>query len=206
MIRTIAILAVSLALVGCGVVYYTYEGQKYDSKEEFQQAIDAAVSDAMSTITPLPTALTKRKLVFAIPSESTLFTENLRRFVALNGREPTALQNEMNEHLSRSAYKNFKVFFDAVQKKNIYGSTQLIEMQSMTGSLAASPDADALYLVEPSLGSAQWYYVSSKHGQQIFAYDRSSPTPRYTLFLMPFKHRPYATDCSTKNNRGQIEL
>jgi len=175
MIKKFVGLIVLVALSGCAAVYQ-YNGQKYDSKEKFQQAVDSSLSGALSTITPLPAPLTQKKLVFAIPSETTAFNEQVRRHVALNGSQPNALQNEMYENQTKSNYKNVKVYFDALQKKNIYASTQFIEMQSPTGSFAASADTDALYYAEPSQGSGQWYYTSLKHGKQIFAYDRSSPT------------------------------
>lgn len=175
MIKKVVGLIAFVALSGCAAIY-TLDGQKYDSKEKFQQAVDSKVAEGLSSITPLPTPLTQMKLVFAVPSETALFNESVRRFVALNGKQPNTVQNEMSENLSKSNYKGIKVFFDAVQKRNIFASTQFIEMQSMTGSFAASADTDTLYLVEPSQGSTQWYYTSLKHGKQVFAYDRSSPT------------------------------
>lgn len=176
MIKKFASLIVVVALSGCAATY-TYDGQKYDSKEKFQRAVDSTVSGVLSTITPLPMPLTQRNLVFAIPSETTILNVSVGYHVKINGSPPNALQNEMIENLSKANYKNMKVFFDAVQKKNIYASTQLIEMQSGTGSFAASADTDTLYYVEPSQGSGQWYYNSLKNGKQIFAADRSSPTP-----------------------------
>ena len=176
MIKRIFGLVFLVVLNGCAVTY-RFEGQKYDSKEKFQQAVDSSMSNALSTITPLPSVLTQRTLVFAIPSETSLFNETLRRHIALNGGQPNSQQTEVYVNLARSTHTAIKVFFDAVQKKNIYASTQFIDMQSITGAIAASPDKDTLYFVEPTQGSGQWFYDSQKHGKQIFAYDRSSPTP-----------------------------
>lgn len=175
MIKKFVALIVLVALSGCAGTY-TYKGQKYDSKEKFQQAVDSSISETLSGIAPLPSPLTQKKLVFALPSKTTIVNESVRRFVEINGRQPNTLQNELVENLSESNYKNIKVYFDAIQKRNIFASTQLIEMQSMTGSFAASADTDTLYMVEVSQGSGQWFYTSLKHGKQIFAYDRSSPT------------------------------
>lgn len=175
MIKKITSLFIVIALSACAVTY-TYEGQNYDSKEKFHQAVDSSISGWLSTVTPLPTPLTQKKLVFAIPSEAALINESVKRFVATQGSQPTGPAKEILENLPKSTYKTIKVFYDAVQKKNIYASTQFIEMQSITGSFAASPDTDTLYMVEPSEGSNQWYYTSFKHGKQIFAYDRSNPT------------------------------
>lgn len=176
MIKKFVGLIVVVALSGCAVTY-RYDGQKYDSKEKFQQAVDSTISSALSNITPLPVPLTQKKLVFALPSEATLFDESTKRFVKLTGNQPTGNAKEILENLPRANLKGSKMFFDAIQKRNIYASTQFIEMQSMTGSFAASADTDTLYMVEPSQGSLQWYYTSLKHGKQIFAYDRSSGTP-----------------------------
>lgn len=175
MIKKFAVLIVFTALSGCAV-NYTFEGQKYDSKEKFQQAVESNALAVVSTITPLPIPLSQRKLIFAMPSESTIIDESVRRFVVLKGTQPIGPAAEILQNLSKSNYKNIKVYYDAVQKKAIYASTQFVDMQSMTGSFAASPDSDVLYMVEQSQGSNQWYYVSHKQGKQIFAYDRSSPT------------------------------
>lgn len=176
MIKKFAILIAVIALSGCATTY-TYDGQKYDSKEKLHQAVDSKLSYALSTITPLSTPLTQRKLVIAMPSEVAAFNETVSRHVKMNGSSPNAQQNEMYENIVKANYKSSRVFYDAIQKKNIYASTQLIEMESLTGSFAASAGTDALFFVEPSQGSGQWFYSSFKHGKQIFAFDRSSPTP-----------------------------
>jgi uncharacterized lipoprotein len=163
MIKKILGLVAVIALSGCAV-NYTYEGQKYDSKEKLHQAVDGHVFRTVATITPLPKPLTQKKLIFAIPSEATLFEESKKRYAKSQGTTPTGPAFEILENLTKSNYKNIKVFFDAVQKRNLYASVQLIELQSMNGSLAASTN------------TSQWYYTSLKQDKQIFAYDRSSPT------------------------------
>jgi hypothetical protein len=175
MIKKILGLVAVIVLSGCAV-NYTYEGQKYDSKEKLHQAVDGHVFRTVATITPLPKPLTQKKLIFAIPSEATLFEESKKRYAKSQGTTLSGPAFEVLENLTKSNYKNIKVFFDAVQKRNLYASVQLVELQSMNGSLAASTNTDALYLVEPSQGSSQWYYTSLKQDKQIFAYDRSSPT------------------------------
>jgi len=162
-------------LSGCAVTY-TYEGQKYDSKEKFHQAVESNMTAALAGIVPLPKPLTQKKLIFAMPSEAALIAESTKRFVQMQGTQPSGPAKEILENITKSNLKNAKVFYDGVQKRNIYSSVQFIEMQSMTGSYAASDGADALYIVEPTAGSGQWYFVSLKHGKQIFAYDRSAPT------------------------------
>lgn len=163
-----------IALSGCAV-NYTYEGKKYDSKQAFHQAVDSKVAEVLSGIVPLPTPVSKKKLIFAMPSETALITEVTSRFVKAQGSQPVGPAKEIIENLPKSTYKNIKVFYDAIQKKNIYSSTQFIDMPTMTGSFEASSDADTLYYVEPSKDSGQWFFNSIKGGKQIFSYDRSAP-------------------------------
>ena len=112
-----------------------------------------------------------------MPSEDTFVEETKKIFIKAQGTQPVGTALEIIENVPRSTYKGIKAFFDAVQKRNIYASTQFVDMQSTTGSFAASADTDTLYIVVPAPNSTQWYYASLKHGKQIFAYDRSSPTP-----------------------------
>ena len=175
MIKTFAILSVFLALCGCATTY-TYEGQRFDSKEKFFSAVDANMSNVLATITPLPTPLTQKKLIFAMPTALAFNVQDGKNFVKREGKEPTKQQMELNLDLNISNFKNIKVFFDAIKKRNIYASTQFIEMDSTTGSFAASPEADTLYLTAPGDNSAQWFYTSQKHGKQIFSADRSNTT------------------------------
>jgi hypothetical protein len=172
--KLITVIAI-VALNGCAVTY-TLEGKKYESKESFQQAVDLNVAEVLSTIAPLPAPISKKKLIIATPSESTLITEYTGRFVKSQGNPPVGNAKEIIDNLAKSNYKNTKIFFDAVKKKNVYLLAQLIEMQAMTGSYEASSESDALYYVEPTQGAGQWFYQSSKGGKQIFAYDRSAPT------------------------------
>ena len=112
-----------------------------------------------------------------MPSESTLASESTARFVKIQGTQPSGPAKEIIENLSKSNFKSIKIFYEAVQKKNIFASTQFLETQTMTGTFEASGDMDTLYFFELSQGSGQWFYHSSKGGKQLFAYDRSVPTP-----------------------------
>jgi hypothetical protein len=175
MMKKVLSVLVAAALSGCAVDY-TFEGQKYSSKEAFHQAVDSNVSAILAGIVPLPRPVSNKKLIFAVPSETALLSEANSRFVKSQGSQPVGAAKEILENLPRANYKNTKIFFDAVQKKNIFASTQFIEMPMMTGSFEASNDADAMYYIEPNQGSGQWFYHSSKAGKQIFAYDRSATT------------------------------
>ena len=176
MIKRLFVVFVSVALGGCASVNYTYEGQKYGSKEAFHQAVDYHVSGVLAGISPLPAPVSKKNLVFAIPSEAALVAESTSRFVKAQGSQPVGSAKEILDNLPKSTFKNIKIFFDAVKKKNIFASAQFIEMPTMIGTLEASSDTDAMYYIEAARGSGQWFYHSSKGGKQIFAYDRSGST------------------------------
>ncbi len=174
----IKFLLASLVLMSTGcAVHYTFEGQKYGSKEEFHRAVESTMDRAVSEIVPFNSPISKKSLIFAIPSQQTIIDESRNRFVAMQGSQPTGNAKEIVDNISISNYRGVKVFFDAVQRKNIFSSVKFVEMKTMTTSFAAADDVDVLYMVEPSRGSAQWFYTSQKYGKQIFAYDRSSPTP-----------------------------
>jgi hypothetical protein len=177
MIKKIAILIAVVALSGCTIgPHYFYNGQRYDSNETFQQAVNAHNSSILSTITRLPTPLTQRKLIFAIPTAVAFSEGDAKSIVKVQGREFREGEKRLNFNLNVSYFNRLKVFFEAIQKRKIYASTKFIEMDSTTGSFAASPDVDALFLVRPGANSLQWYYTSHKHGKQIFSYDQSNPT------------------------------
>lgn len=173
-LKALILVAFASALSGCAVTY-SYEGQKYSSKEEFHQAVERTLGSAVAEITPLASPLTKRKLIFAMPSEQTLHAENVRRFVAMQGTPPVGNAKEIIDNLTKSSYKNIKAFYDAANKRSIYSSVQFVDLDTMNGAIEPSESADALYFVEPTRGSGQWFYASVKHGKQIFAYDRSAP-------------------------------
>jgi len=70
-----------------------------------------------------------------------------------------------------------KVFYEAVQKRGIYSSVTVNETGSMANSLEPANEYDVMYHTEPSIGAFQIFYASSKHGKQVFAFDRSGATP-----------------------------
>ena len=175
MIRKFAVLLAIVALSGCATVY-KYDGQTYSTKEELNAAVDAQVSRVLATITPLPAPLTRRKLTFAMPSLALLNEMGWKEFSAQQGKEPSQQQKIVGSNLNQTIYTNIKIFSDAINKKNIYTSTQFMEMDSGSVSFPASTDTDTLVMSYPAPGAIQWYYTSLKNGKQIFAADRSSPT------------------------------
>jgi len=163
-------------LTGCGTVY-TLEGAKYDSKEKMLDASRTMFSGISNAIVPLPSPVSQKKLVCAIPSQYAFVNTALENFAKKQGSAATGSGKEIIETLTQSNYYGIKVFCDAIIRRNIYTSTQFVELDSLNGSYGASPNIDVVYLVEPSQNSGQWFFVTAKSGKQVFAYDRSSPTP-----------------------------
>ncbi|MET1078576.1 MAG: hypothetical protein ABWY06_11220 [Pseudomonas sp.] len=177
MVKQLVAAAGLLFLAGCAVpTTYTYGTQNYSSAQTFHAAANADMVAALSTVTPLPVPLTDKTLILAIPSESTRFNYAKSLFVRQTGQQPMNEALAILQNVGRVNQMGMRIYYDGLLKRNIYKSVQLIEMQAMTGEFSASPEADALYITEPAPGSAQWFYVSDKHGKQIFAADRSDPS------------------------------
>lgn len=170
--KLIALVAV-LALSGCAKNFYTLEGVKYDTKEEFHQAVDRMNNEALNGIKPLPSPVTKKNLIIAFPSPATIYAENISRQTKTSGQSPSGLLLERMENVSKANFATSKVFADGVQRRGIYASTKFMEMPSMTVSLEPSADTDVLYFSEPAISSGQWFFATQKHGKQVFGYDRS---------------------------------
>jgi hypothetical protein len=164
-----------LILSGCAI-NYSFDGQKYASKELFLKAVEDKVGDTLTLITPLSPPLSSKKLIMAMPSLEVYNKLGIENFIKINKKEPNSIQIEVSSNINRSAYLTTKIFLDAVQKKNIYRETQFIDMQSGTDSFAPSANVDVLYLVFTDANSVQWYFATNKNGKEIFGYDRSAPT------------------------------
>ncbi|MFZ6653905.1 hypothetical protein [Undibacterium sp. TJN19] len=169
------LLLILMALTGCGTVY-TFEGQKYDSKEKLFQASDNFISTSLNTVTPLPKPVSSKKLVFAIPSQLALYNESITRYETVQHTKAPGNVRDMLDGITTTNFRQIKVFYDAIAKKNIYQSTEFVGFDTMNGSYPASPDVDVIYYIEPAQGAGQWFFVSAKYGKQVFAYDRSSTT------------------------------
>ena len=173
MMKKLVALVAVFALSGCATNFYTLEGVKYDTKEEFHQAVGKMNTDALSSIKPLPSPITKKKLIIAFPSTTTIYTENISRQTKTSGQSPSGLLLERIENLSKANFDSSIVFADGVEKRGIYASSKFMEMPSMTVSLEPSADTDVLYYSEPAVSSGQWFFATQKHGKQVFGYDRS---------------------------------
>lgn len=172
MIKFLSPLILAGILSGCAATY-TLDGKKYNNSAEFQSAVESKRNAALNSISPLQKTITPKKLIAAIPSEQALYTENIRRVTAANGAAPNGVALEIIENLTKSNYKLTKIFYEATLKRGIYSSVEIKEMPSMAITLEPSNEYDVIYYTEPSISSGQYFYASSKHGKQIFAFDRS---------------------------------
>lgn len=171
--KLIVILLINVLLAGCAV-NYTFEGKKYNSEEKFHTAVNQAYFDAVARIKPLPEQVSSKKLIFGIPTISTLNSASNSWYQASNGSFPSDTGKRILENINAANYRGLKVFYEAVVKRNIYREVQLVDLNTMNGSIAPSPTVDVIYMVEPTKGSGQWFFASQKRGKQIFAFDRSA--------------------------------
>lgn len=172
MIKISSIILLSIFLTGCSTTY-TLDGQKYESPAAFQNAVESQRLSAIGSVKKLPAPLNPKKLIAALPSEQTLYEENIRRITKNNGTAPTGVTLELIVNLTKSNYKLTRVFYEAVQARGIYSEVEIREMPSMAISLEPSKDYDVIYYTEPAQNTGQYFFTSTKHGKQIFAFDRS---------------------------------
>jgi uncharacterized protein YceK len=175
-IRFFASLVVLSFLSGCASVYYL-EGKQYKDEASFQKAADQIIQDNLSGITRLPSPLAEKNLIFVVPGEKAIYEESLRRHTVSTGTAPVGIVLDQYRNLSLHASKSFKNFYDVLVKRGVYREVKFVETDSLVNSMEASDGYDVLYFTEPSVASGQYFYVSMKHGKQIFAFDRSGSTP-----------------------------
>jgi hypothetical protein len=170
----VALLAVATS--GCAIKYQL-EGKQYGSKEAFLKATDEITSGSVASVTPLAAPVSMRTLAFSIPSYATMVRTNKEYHLKRHGSEPNAMVTEMIDQVTMSNYKMMKVYYDALVRRNIYRSVQLVEAETATPNLEPSEGKDTLYHYETGPGSANWFYASIKNGKQILPVDRTPPTP-----------------------------
>ncbi len=164
--------ALAVALAGCTQQYHL-EGVVYPNAQTFLSANQTMHGDGVEMISPLPQPVTKKNLVMAIPSEQALYAQSLAETQRRAGG--AAVNVETVKTMATASYLSIAAFGKATQRRNIYPNVTFIDMDSASGSITATEQADALYLTKQDGGSPQWFYVSAKGGKQIFAYDRSAP-------------------------------
>jgi hypothetical protein len=167
------LLLVAVFVTGCAA-NYTFEGTKYNSQEAFQAAVAKTYSDAVGHVTPLSEPLSNKKLLFGVPTLAALNAASSGWYQAQNGSPPSGLGKEMLENINSANYRGVKVFYEAITKRNIYREVQLVNMDTMAGSIAPATGSDVIYMVEPTRGSGQWFFASQSRGKQVFAFDRSA--------------------------------
>lgn len=164
-----------LALAGCAATY-NYNGKHFDNEQGFHAAIEADRVNSLEAIRPHATPLTKKRLIVALPSEQAIYDENARRHTALRGSPPMGIAVEQNRNLSKANHTIMMTMFQALQKRGVYPSIEIREQPTLAVSLEPSAEYDVMWYSEPSQGTGQYFYASAKHGRQVFAFDRSSPT------------------------------
>lgn len=168
--------AMLFVLSGCTSTYYL-EGKEYKDETSFQQATDQLHRESLAQITPLPMPLTSKGLVYAFPSEEAIYNENIRRHISTTGAPPTGIAVDQYRNLGKHASKSLKAIAEAIRKRGVFTEVRLIETETMVNSIEPSDSYDVMYYTEASVGSGQTFYASTKHGKQVFAYDRSGSTP-----------------------------
>jgi len=174
--KLILTLLAASALAGC-VNTYNLDGRLYKGESDFQTAVNQSNSGALSQVKKLPAPLTEKKLVALMPSEAALLAENTKRIVTATRSAPQGQHAVIIENLTRSNYKMTRVMFEALEKRGIYKEVEIRDASSMSVSAEPSPEYDVIFYTEPALNTGQYFYSSSKHGKQIFAYDRSGEGP-----------------------------
>lgn len=67
----------------------------FDLPTKFQKGVDDKVKATVKAITPLPTPLSQKKLVFAMPRQSAFIKESAKRFAAVHGAPPVKLAKKL---------------------------------------------------------------------------------------------------------------
>lgn len=162
------------SLTGCASTY-TYDGARYPNKEAFEAAVDSKLAKATADVQPLSSPVSKKRLVFAIPSEQLIFRQSAANFAAAQGRTIGLGEEMIARPVWSASYKGLKAFHDEIVRRNIYAQVRYVELDTMSPDLQATPTEDVFYYSEPKLGSGQWYYTSIRAGKQAFSYDRGGP-------------------------------
>ena len=156
---------------------YSFEGQHYKGEKRFQTAVEQTRVASIAQVTPLPAPLSDKKLVAILPGVQAITAENTKRIQAENRRVPQGKEAVMISTLSKSNYDLVRAMYEGVSKRGIYKEVEIRDAASMVVSVEPSPDYDVIYFTEPALNSGQYFFASSKHGKQVFAYDRSGVGP-----------------------------
>ncbi|CDG80834.1 hypothetical protein [Janthinobacterium agaricidamnosum] len=169
-----AMVAAALALGGCAS--YTYNGVEYNSRNDLMQAVETAHGKSLAQVVPLQRALSAKKLIVAIPSADTSYREKTRTFNLQFGNDPSFISDAEFATQALASHRENKGLADALAKKNIFSSVQLLDRQSRAGTIVPADDADTLYLIYTGADVSRWYYDSQRSGRQELSYDQTSLT------------------------------
>jgi hypothetical protein len=174
----IGMVAAGAALLSGCAANYTFEGKKYSSAEQFYVAVNDFNEANLREVTPLPAPVSKKRLVFALPSTDVMVSQSFAVFEKQEGKAPWGLAPEILTTITTGNRRMIRAFGEAVQKRNIYQGVRFVDLDTTTpGTMTASASEDVLYYYESDPRSQAWYYVSQSGGKQLFSYDRTPPTP-----------------------------
>jgi hypothetical protein len=173
--KLVVTLGACVLLLGCATTY-TYDGQRYASKEELLAAVDQRLLQVTETIKSLPHPVSSKQLVFAVPTEAAAMKQSVKNFEATNGRMIGLGEQIILGNITAANVKTLKVYFDAIKKRNIYQDVRFVDLDTTSAELQSSANEDVLFYSEPRRESGQFYYVSSKSGKQAFAWDKAGAT------------------------------
>ena len=167
----LSIIATCIVLSGCASAY-NYDGARYPDKDAFNSAVEMKLTQATAGVSPLPTQVSKKTLVFAIPSEQVIVKQSIANFSRMNGRTIGLGEEIMARPVWTANYKGLKAFYDAIVRRNIYQNVRYVELDTMAPDLQPTATEDVFFYSEAQPGAGQFYYTSAKAGKQAFAYDR----------------------------------
>ena len=177
-IRNVFIAAcLMIALPGCANTLY--KGQRY-TVDGLVEAVEKDREKLIASVKPLPSPLTERKLIVAVPAFDFYVNQKVNRFVEEGFNfNYFIVSNSWKTLVPYGEISNMHRF---VKSKNMY---HLIEQISVEGPLNVAPsdDADILYFATTShIGqSDQWYHISKRNGQNLIAFDGGSVTDEERL-------------------------
>jgi hypothetical protein len=188
MIKKSLVVLSAIALSGClvkAVPRYKMDDGSYKKNDEYLSAIDTKMSNLVKEVEPLTAPVTQKKIIMAMPSQEAMveaaepkIEEAIKK--GTNFMSPPGTSKTIRDLIvtnEKTGYLGVKVLADAVAKRNIYSSAQLLNMPKMDGAPTATADTDVLSLSMPTGGSAQWFFESAGRGRKPLAYDRTSPKP-----------------------------
>ena len=143
-LTAIVIFSAATLLAGCASTY-TYNGKQYQGEQAFVAAVDSGLAESLAAIQPLAKPVSTKTLVFAIPSQQSVFEQSVANIVKARGRAPSGEEEVLVRNLSTANYKGIRNFYEIIKRKNIYQEVTLLERTTATGDLQAGLNQDVLH-------------------------------------------------------------